>query len=92
MELFSLHPLPEDQVQIFLQRIASEASPADGNTPTAVTSQLWFRTLAGNPTPRPNELSFGLAGWLAAQQPVFARQGLSLSSAGKRASTAVPAC
>lgn len=80
MELYSLLPLPEDQVQVFLQRIASEASAADGHTPMAVTSQLWFRKLAGNSSPRPNEISFGLAGWLVAQQPVYARQGLSLSS------------
>src|SRR5215211_6650448 len=80
MELYSLLPLPEDQVRLFLQRIALDTPSADGNTPTAVASQFWFRSLAGNPSPRPNEISFGLAGWLAAQQPVFARQGLSLSS------------
>lgn len=80
MELYSLHPLPEDEVPAFLQRIGAKDQSADGNTPDQFASQFWFKRLAGNPHPRPNDLTFGLAGWLSLRQPVFARQGLSLSS------------
>jgi hypothetical protein len=80
MELYSLHPLPEEETVVFLQRIAPGESSADGNTPAGVASQFWYRKVAGNPQPRPSDLSFGLAGWLAMGQPVFAHQGLSLSS------------
>lgn len=79
MELYALLPLPEDEVRTFVERIASDGSPVDGNTPEAVISQRWFRSIAGNSTPRPNDISFGLAAWLATMQPVFAMQGLSLS-------------
>ncbi len=80
MELYSLHPLPEDEVATFLQRIVSNQQPADSNATGSMGSEFWFRRLAGNPAPRPNDLSIGLAGWLSLRQPVFARQGLSLSS------------
>jgi hypothetical protein len=80
MELYSLHPLPEAEVATFLRRIASEEPRADGNTLENEAVQFWYRAVAGNPNPRPNDLSLGLAGWLASRQPVFARQGLSLSS------------
>jgi hypothetical protein len=79
MELVSLHPLPEGAVSSFLQLIAGGQS-ADGTTAAGFASQFWFRSLAQNPSPRPNELSFGLAAWLATWQPVFAQRGLSLSS------------
>ena len=78
MELFSLHPLSEGAAASFLQLIAADAS-ADGNTPQEISSQFWFRK-AQNPNPKPSDISFGLAAWLAVQQPVFAHQGLSLSS------------
>ncbi len=80
MELFSLHPLPELEVGTFLRHIASLDQPDDGNTTGDLTSQFWYRRIAAKPNPSPSEISFGLAGWLAARQPVFARQGLSLSS------------
>lgn len=80
MELYSLHPLPEAEVATYLQRIASRDSFADGNTPDALSTQFWLRKLANDPSSRPNDLTLGLAGWLSFQQPVFARQGLSLSS------------
>jgi hypothetical protein len=80
MELYSLHPLPEAEVAIYLQRIASSETNADGNSLAGLTSQFWYKKVFGNLDARPNDLSLGLAGWLASQQPVFARQGLSLSS------------
>ncbi len=52
----SLHPLPEEEVSIFLQRIVSSVQPVDGNTRDPLSSQFWFRNLAGNPDPRPNQI------------------------------------
>ena len=80
MELYSLHPLPVEEPVIFLRQIAPGEQPAEANTPSNIISQFWYRRLAGNPNPRPNEISLGLAGWLATSQPVFAQQGLGLSS------------
>jgi hypothetical protein len=80
MELYSLHPLPEAEVADFLRRVASSVQPIDGNTREPLSLQFWFRNLAGNADPRPNDLTFGLAGWLAARQPVFAQRALCLSS------------
>ncbi len=80
MELFSLHPLPEMEVGTYLQRIASRDQPNDGNTTSDLASQFWYRRMAKKPNPSPAAISFGLAGWLTGRQPVFARQGLSLSS------------
>jgi hypothetical protein len=80
MELFSLHPLPEEDVVTFLQRIATNQQRADGNTSEPLGPQFWFRRLDGSVEPKPNDLSFGLAGWLALRLPVFARPGLSLST------------
>lgn len=80
MELYSLHPLPDGAAEIFLQLISPNSVLVDGNTPDDLTSQIWFRRIAGNTAPRPNELTFGFGAWLATSQPVFAHQGLSLSS------------
>jgi hypothetical protein len=80
MELFSLHPLPDDAAGTFLQLISTNRSSDDGNTTGSLRDQFWYARLAGNPAPRPNDLSFGLGAWLATQHPVFAHQGLSLSS------------
>lgn len=79
MEHVTLHPLPDGAVSAFLQLIAA-GQPADGNTPSAIASQYWFRKIAEQPNPRPNDLTFGLAAWLATWQPVFAQRALSLSS------------
>lgn len=79
MELDSLHPLPEGEVADYLRQIASNASLGDGNTPEVLSSHFWYRKVASNPAARPNDLSFGLAGWLALRQPVFAGQGIGLS-------------
>lgn len=75
-----MHPLPDDAARTFLQLISTRALPDDGNTPGRLTGRFWFDRIAGNATPRPNDLTFGLGALLATQQPVFARQGLSLSS------------
>lgn len=80
MELYSLVPLPESAASAFLQLLAIPGVPADGNTSGDLASQFWFRRIVENPHPRPNELTFGLGAWLAMSQPVFAHQGLSLSS------------
>jgi hypothetical protein len=79
MEHLSLHPLPSGAVSTFLELIAAGPS-SDGNTAAGFASQFWFRKVAQNPNPRPNDLTFGLAAWLASWQPVFAQRGLSLSS------------
>jgi hypothetical protein len=79
MELYSLHPLPEGAADRFLQLVSSGGTSIDGNTVRALTTQFWFHRIAQNPSPRPNDLTFGFAAWLATEQPVFARQGLSLS-------------
>jgi len=80
MELYSLHPLPETEVSEFLQRIDLDRRATDGTTPDRLTSQYWYRQILERANLRPSDISFGLAGWLAMRQPVFARQGLSLSS------------
>lgn len=80
MELYTLHPLPEQEVSVYFERVAANDQQVDGNTTDKLGSQFWFRGLRAYPDVRPNELSFGFAGWLALQQPIFARQGLSLSS------------
>lgn len=80
MELYSLHPLPEVEAAVFLQRIAARQAPADGNTPDPLASQFWSKKVLGKLNPRPNDLSLGFAGWLTLLQPVFAGQGLCLSS------------
>lgn len=80
MELYSLHPLPEFDVSVFLDRIASDRQSQDGTTRDGLASEFWYRALIERADPRPNDVSLGLAGWLAMRQPVFARQGLCLSS------------
>jgi hypothetical protein len=80
MELFSLHPLPEHAASTFLQLLTPRALPADGNTADGMQGRVWFDRISGTAHPRPNDLSFGFGAWLATRQPVFARQGLSLSS------------
>lgn len=80
MELFSLHPLPESEVASYLQSIASREQTADGNTRDHPNSPSRLPSPAGDPRSSPNRLSFGLAWWLASRYPVFASQGLSLSS------------
>lgn len=79
MELYTLHPLPQDAVANFFATMRGEPA-ADGNTQPVESNAFWFRKIAGNPHPRPNDITFGLAAWLAGREPVFARQGLSLSS------------
>jgi len=80
MELYSLHPFPEDAPGAFLRRISEDSASPHGNTEDGLASQFWFRRLAQNPNPRPNDVSFGFGAWLAREQPVFAQQGVSLSS------------
>jgi hypothetical protein len=80
MELYSLLPLPDDAAATFLQLINSSTLPADGNTAGDLATHFWFSRLSGNQNPKPNDLSFGLAAWLATRYPVFAHRGLSLSS------------
>ncbi|HET9659284.1 MAG TPA: hypothetical protein VFP05_03075 [Thermomicrobiales bacterium] len=80
MELNSLHPLADDAAGTFVQLISQRALPGDGNTPGRLAGRFWFDRIAGASNPRPNDVSFGFGAWLATQQPVFARQGLSLSS------------
>lgn len=80
MELYSLHPLPEVEVAAYLGRLAPKRAQADGNTPEELSTYRWFQRALENSAPRPNDISFGLAGWLALRQPAFARQGLCLSS------------
>lgn len=80
MELYSLHPLPEYAARTFLQLLSPNALPADGNTAESPQGRFWFDRIMGTATPRSNDLTFGFGAWLAMQQPVFARQGLSLSS------------
>jgi hypothetical protein len=80
MELYSLHPLPDDAARRFVQLISSRALPDDGNTRSTLAGRFWFDRLERASDPRPNDISFGFSAWLATQQPVFARQGLSLSS------------
>jgi hypothetical protein len=79
MEHLSLHPLPDGAVGTFLQLIATGRSD-DGNTAAGIATEFWYRRILGNPNPRPNDLSYGLAAWLATCQPVFAQTGLGLSS------------
>jgi hypothetical protein len=80
MELYSLHPLPEHEATAYFERVSANDQPVDGNTTGRTGSLFWFRNLDKYPDIRPNDLSFGFAGWLALRQPVYARQGLSLSS------------
>jgi hypothetical protein len=80
MELYSLHPIPDNAASTFLQLLSPLALPADGNTVDHLRGRFWFDRIAGAVDPRPNDLTFGLGAWLATSQPVFARPGLSLSS------------
>lgn len=80
MELYSLIPLPDDAAAEFLQLISTGGVSADGNTPGDVATRFWFKRIVQSQEPRPNDLTFGLAAWLSVTQPVFAHQGLSLSS------------
>jgi hypothetical protein len=80
MELNTLHPLSDDAASTFVRLISPGALSADGNTPDSLAGRFWFDRIAGASHPRPNDISFGFGAWLATQQPVFARQWLSLSS------------
>jgi hypothetical protein len=80
MELYSLHPIPDNAASTFLQLLSPLALPADGNTVDDLRGRFWFDRIAGSGNPRPNDLTFGLGAWLATREPVFARPGLSLSS------------
>lgn len=80
MELYTLHPLPDDAVASFLQQISDCGMSTDGNTRNGFCSRFPFRPLVVNSNPRPNELSFAFAAWLAIEQPVFANQGWGLST------------
>lgn len=80
MELYSLIPLPDDAAATFLRLVSTGGVSADGNTPGDLATRFWFARIAQNPRPRPNDLTFAFASWLSLTQPVFAHQGLSLSS------------
>lgn len=80
MELYSLHPLPDGAAEAFLRRVSESGASTDGNTEDELAARFWFRSIVDRSQPRPNDLSFGFAAWLAREQPVFAHQGLSLSS------------
>jgi hypothetical protein len=79
MELSSLHPLPDGAAEAFLQVIRDTSPNLHSNTHVNFATETWFRRIAGNREPRPNDVSFGFAAYLAASQPVFATPGLSLS-------------
>lgn len=80
MELYSLHPFPEDAPGAFLRRISEDSAPSHGNTEAGLASQFWFRRITRQSHPRPDDVSFGFAAWLARAQPVFAQRGVSLSA------------
>lgn len=80
MELYSLHPFPDGAAEAFLRRVDEHGVITDGNTEEDLSDQFWFRRIVQRSPPRANDLSFGFAAWLALRQPVFAKQGLSLST------------
>jgi len=80
MELYSLHPFPEDAPGAFVRRISEDSAHSHGNTEDQLASQFWFRRTTQHSRPRPNDVSFGFAAWLAREQPVFAQRGVSLSA------------
>ncbi len=78
MELHTLHPFPDGAAEMFLRQSSEDATSDDGNTDTDPASRFWTRPLPQHP--RPSDVTFGFAVWLAARQPVFAHPGLSLSA------------